>query len=155
MSIQSTKIIDNTVGVSDKPVDKSQQVIKKMRPLTRKQAAFVRHMVENPKDSATTAAFNTYDVKTRRTAEVIASENLMKPEIRLELAKYSNDAEMTVLEVMETSRNKMHSDERRGVDWGTLAQRTAESLLDRVHGKAKQSIDITSKSVNININLDN
>ena len=49
--------------------------------LTRKQKAFADKLLEDPKISATQAVKETYNVSTNHSAEVIANENLSKPEI--------------------------------------------------------------------------
>lgn len=125
--------------------------------MTRKQAAFVHQLVSDPKLSATEAAARTYGKPgkemTRHTAESIASENLRKPEIMLELAKHSNTAENVILEVMTRSKEMMNTDSARAVDWATNARQTADSLLDRVHGKATQRTEVNVQSTNITIDL--
>ena len=59
--------------------------VKPMRPLTRKQQAFVKHLVDNPKASATQAVKATYGKPfkpvTELSARYIASDNLTKPNI--------------------------------------------------------------------------
>lgn len=130
---------------------------KALKPLTRKQQAFTNYLIENPKASGTEAAKATYGKEgkpvTELSARAIASENLTKPNIVLELAKHSSKAELVILEVLEQSRKKMYEDERNGDKWAVNARQTADSLLDRVHGKAKQTVDVTTKAVVINIDL--
>lgn len=53
-----------------------------VKTLTRKEKAFADHIINNPKDSNTEAAAQTYDASTRDVARQIASENLAKPHIR-------------------------------------------------------------------------
>jgi hypothetical protein len=75
------------------------------KPLTRKQQAFVKHLVDNPKASATQAVRATYNVKQEgSTARTVASELLAKPSIQTELAKYSSKAENVLVEVLEQSK---------------------------------------------------
>lgn len=144
-----TKIqLDNT------SVPESGPTLKPPRKLTRKQQAFIAELVNNPKQSATSAAAAVYNVKARHTAEVIASENLSKPEIMAELAKYSNTAEVTLVKVMNHSTEQMYKTEKsRSVDWGNLSRQTATDILNRVHGMPTSKTEVTSTAVTLNIDL--
>jgi hypothetical protein len=132
-----------------------------LRPLTRKQSAFVQHLIKNPKDSATEAVAQTYNIRSgRHTAEVIAHENLRKPEIMAELAKYSGSAEMAVIQAMSAEKkNYLFNPETKSYElMDTVADhairlRAADSLLDRVHGKATQHVETQSKVVTLNVDL--
>jgi hypothetical protein len=141
---------NNNDANRDKTGDKS---VKKPRPLTRKQAAFVRELVENPKQSATKAAAKTYSVSNLNVARSMAAENLAKPAVMLELAKHSKTAEQALTEVLSLSSQRMTEDKPRAVDWAVNTRQTADSILDRIHGKAKQSVDVTSTAVTLNIDL--
>lgn len=143
--------MSNTDHTTDN--DKSQTPSKPLRPLTRKQQAFVKHLIDNPKSSATKAVLATYDDMPYGTARSVASENLTKPNIQLELAKYSSTAEVVLLEVLQQSRERMTEDKPRSVDWANSARMTADSILDRVHGKATQKVESTSQVVTLNIDL--
>jgi hypothetical protein len=122
-------------------------VVKNNRPLTRKQAAFINYLVEHPKESATEAAMQTYNVEKRRTAEAIANENLRKPSIVSELSKYNNLVENTLINTINDWGQENNTRKRE------IAVDTAKYIHDKIHGKAKQSVDISSTSVNVNINL--
>lgn len=125
----------------------------KKRPpkLTRKQEAFVRELVENPKQSATAAALKTYGKPDKplnyQTANAIAVENLQKPAIQTELAKYTKQIEDTLYRAV--------------VDWGDsdtprkreIALDSAKFIHDKVHGKATQRVETKSEQVSININM--
>ena len=108
--------------------------------LTRKQKAFADFLKNNPKASATEAAAQTYNVSTRKSAEVIASENLGKPEIQAYLAKADDHSQMVILQSMYSK------DER-------LAFDAARDVQDRLHGKATQRVEQHSTSVNLNLSL--
>lgn len=131
---------------------------KRLKPLTRKQAAFIKHLIEKPKDSATKAALATYGTEdkpiTYGAAQQVAHDNLSKPNVRLELAKHSQTAEIKLLEVLEESSKRMtNSSDRDGSAWANVLAHTANSVLDRVHGKATIKLEQQSTSVNINIDL--
>lgn len=124
-----------------------------VRPMTRKEAAFTRELIQNPKQSATQAALKTYDTDNPVTAASIAHENLRKPQVMAELAKHSGTAEITLIEVMEKSRERMQEDKPRAVDWANTARQTADSILDRLHGKATIKTESTSLAVTLAIDL--
>lgn len=128
-----------------------------LKPLTRKQAAFVKHLVDNPKASATAAVQATYGRNDkpvdRNTAANIASTNLSKPNILNELAKHSSNAEYTLIELMEVSKEYAKEGGRDGASYASVAVQTANSILDRVHGKATQRIEQQSTAVVIQIDL--
>lgn len=134
------------------------QPTKPLAPLTRKQAAFVRHLIENPKASATRAVKATYGKPDKPVTELaarsIAHENIMKPNIQLELAKHSATAELAMLEVLNYSKEYgRDSENRNGASYASVAVSVAKDILDRVHGKATQRVETTSTAVVLNIDL--
>lgn len=126
-----------------------------VKPLTRKQKLFVKHIVDNPKASATAAAKAVYNIKDHAgsTARTIAAENLAKPSILAELAKYDNTAQSVIIEVMEYSKELGRSGTAAGAAYAANARQSADSLLDRIHGKATQRTEVTSRAVTLNIDL--
>lgn len=117
------------------------------RPLTRKQKLFVQHLIENPKASGTEAAMTAYSTEDKPTAGAIAYENLKKPQIVSELAKYNNLVENTLINtVSEWGADK--STTKRGI-----AIDTAKFIHDKINGKAVQQMSVTSTSVNLSIDL--
>lgn len=119
----------------DKTVDKSKY------KLTRKQKAFADELINNPKISATEAVARTYDVATRRTAEVIASENLRKTEIQAYLDEHVSMAKGRIVELARQEEDKR------------LALDASKDILDRTLGKATQKIQTENANVNISIVL--
>lgn len=122
------------------------------RPLTNKQKAFVKHLLENPKASATQAALVAYgkpdkDINSD-TARSIASENLAKPYIMAALNDAVEEAEATILSVMRTSTSL-----RENPQHARVAETAANSVLDRVHGKATTNVQVTQAVVTINMDL--
>jgi hypothetical protein len=117
------------------------------KPLTRKQQAFVRHLIENPKSSATEAVVQSYDVTDRLTAKSIATENLSKPAIISELAKYNNLVENTLINTIQDYSNSDKLGER------SLAVETSKYIHDKIHGKATQRIEQRSEKLIINLDL--
>lgn len=117
------------------------------RPLTRKQQAFVKHLIEHPKQSATKAVLATYDVNNALTAKSIATENLSKPAIVSELAKYNNLIENTLINTINDYSNSSKLGER------TLAVETSKYIHDKIHGKATQRTEVTTQGITLNIDL--
>ena len=126
---------------------------KSLKPLTRKQQAFVQHLINNPKDSATTAAKHTTNASTDGYARLAAHRMITNDNVKLELAKHSATAEMVILKVLKQSETRMTEDKPRAVDWANTARQTADSILDRVHGKATQRQEVTTSVVTLNIDL--
>ena len=127
--------------------------VKTTRPLTRKQKALVQHIVNNPKDSATKAYKQVYGTTSDKSASVNASRTLAKPNVLAELVKHSNTAESVLIDVLTTSQQEMRIAERDRAQWAVNARQTADSILDRIHGKATQRIEQQSTAVQINIDL--
>lgn len=125
--------------------------MKTIKPLTRKQAAFVKHIVDNPKQSATTAVVNTYGDEgknlNRNTARSIATENLSKPAIQAELMKHSELFESAIVETVRDWKNEDNSRKRE------IATNLATWGHDKIYGRAKQQIEMKSTRVMINLDL--
>ena len=85
--------------------------------------------------------------------EVEASRTLSKPSVRLEMAKYSSKAESVLFEVLDLSAKEMRVAERDRVQWANVAKGTADSMLDRIHGKATQRTEVKTEAVVLNIDL--
>lgn len=130
---------------------------KPVKPLTRKQQAFVQYLIDNPTSSAAEAVRHAYNLKdtskANSTARTIAAENMAKPSVALELAKHSRTAELALLEVLQTSKDFSHQGNTAGASYAATAVSAANSILDRVHGKATQRIEQSSQAVTINIDL--
>jgi hypothetical protein len=130
---------------------------KPVKPLTRKQAAFVRHLLDHPKEPAINAAKAAYGKPDHeisyRTANAIATENLQKPAILTILSLHSANAEDTLIEVMNKSKEYALQGGKDGASYAAVAVNSANSVLDRVHGKATIKQEVTSTSVVLNIDL--
>lgn len=123
---------------------------KRKPQLTRKQAAFVRELIEHPKQSATAAAYKAYSVNNEATAASVASENLRKPEIMAWLHDHAAEAEMALTKVLDSSSERA-ADSRHAA----VVVSAANSILDRVHGKPTQKVESTSVALTIGIDLAN
>ena len=116
------------------------------RKLTHKQQIFVKHLIDNPKASGTEAALMAYNTD-RVTAATISTENLRKPQIVSKLAEYNDLVENTLLNtVSEWGDNESVSKRALAID-------TSKFIHDKIHGKSKQQLDISSVALNLNLDL--
>jgi phage terminase small subunit len=116
--------------------------------LTRKQKAFADKLIANPKMSATKAVIETYSPTTYGTARQIASQNLAHPSILKYLDKHLEQAEITVLNIM-TNSEKLKDEPAHA----KIALDSANSVLDRVLGKATQKTESQSTVVTLDLKL--
>jgi len=110
--------------------------------LTRKQKAFADELLNNPKQSAARAAMKTYNVKDLNSAAVQAHQNLMKPNVQIYMSEHIDKAKNRIVTLVDSDKED-------------IALRASDSLLDRALGKATQTINQQSTSVNINLDLTN
>lgn len=108
--------------------------------LTRKQKAFADHLLANPKDSATKAIQEAYNVANRQTAAVMANENLNKPNVMLYLDAHIDKAKNRIVSLIDSDKED-------------IALRASDSILDRSLGKAIQRSEVTTQGVSITIDL--
>ena len=116
-------------------------------PLTKKQKILVKHIIDNPKSSATEAAAQAYNVINRHTAEQIAYENLRKPEIVTKLAAHNELIENTLLNTVNDYKESEKIPER------SLAVDISKYVHDKIHGRATQRVEQHSTTVNLNLSL--
>lgn len=119
---------------------------KALPKLTRKQAVFVRELIDNPKQSNTKAAMVAYNTN-QKIARTIAAENMAKPSIRSHL---ENAVELVEDTLITTVRDWGRSDNTRRRE---ISQNAAMWIHDKVHGKATQRIESQSTSINLTIDL--
>jgi len=113
---------------------------KELPKLTRKQEAFVKELITNPKQSATKAVEKTYNVNSNAVARAVASENLTKPNVLAHLQANSERAEQVIVDLLKADKDEVK-----------LA--ASKDILDRVHGKATQKIEQSTTGVTLNIDL--
>lgn len=116
--------------------------------LTLKQRAWTKKMLENPKMNGTEVALQTYNTTNRGSANQISHRNLNNPLIQVILSGADNEAQESILKVMRTSTG-LRKDSRHA----EVALKAAQDVQDRLHGKAKQQIDIQSTMLNITLDL--
>lgn len=130
-----------------KYMQKPTTIIRKPRELTTKQRAFIKELVDNPKKSATQAALKAYDTDSPQVAQAIASENLSKPMIRSELAKYNGMLESALINTVDEWKDHERPRQRE------IAMDVAKYVHDKIHGKATQKVETRSESLEIHIDL--
>lgn len=128
--------------------------------LTRKQKAFADTLLADPKKAAITAVQETYDPTTYSAAGAIASENLKKPKVLAYLQGHSTKAELVLIEAMSASKPVLGFDKDANAQ--VVIERTpdhairtkaADSILDRVHGKATQRTEHVGLSTMVIMDL--
>lgn len=117
------------------------------RPLTSKQKAFVKHLLDNPKASATQAVKQAYNTSSDNSASQIATENLRKPQIINQLERNSQVFESVIV---NTAKQWGDSDKPRERE---LALQASYWGHDKVHGKATQRVEQQVTGVQISIDL--
>lgn len=120
---------------------------------TRKQLAFVKFLLENPKSSATQAVIEAYDPQSYGSARALASENLTKPNVLAILQDASEEAEGVLSSVMRRADRFSASNDKVGASYASVARAAANDILDRVHGKATQRTESITAVVTINMDL--
>ena len=118
-----------------------------LKPLTRKQKAFADALLNDKKISATQAVKTAYNTTTDGSARIIAHENLAKPNI---ISYLSNHSDLTEQVITNTIKEYQSSDD---IKQRSLAVDSAKWVHDKIHGKAKQQIDIRSQAITLNIDL--
>jgi hypothetical protein len=115
--------------------------------LTRKQQAFVRYWLENPKASATQAALATYGTNNPVVAASIAYENLRKPQIRAYLEDVGQLMETTIITAVRDWGDSPNSRRRE------IALDAAKYAHDKIFGKSRQVVQATNNKVEVSIDL--
>ena len=117
----------------------------KLRPLTKKEKAFADHLINNPKESGTEAAMQTYNARNRKTASVIATENLAKPSVKTYLAKHNDRVEQVLFNTVDQWGEHEKPRQRE------IAMDTAKYIHDKIHGKATQKVETTGVHISMQI----
>lgn len=115
--------------------------------LTDKQKLFVQHRIDNPKASATESAAQSYNITSRGSAEQIAFDNLRNPKIIMALQQHNELFESTIVNTVRDWGNEDNTRKRE------IATNLATWGHDKVHGKAKQQLDIHTTSVSLSLDL--
>jgi hypothetical protein len=128
--------------------------------MTGKQKLFADMILADPKKPKKQIIKEVYNVTTDRAAEVMASENLRKPAIMAYLNNHADKAQEVLVKAMKAKKKQygFNPDTKRmellgEEDDHAIRLRAADSVLDRVYGKATQRLETASTSVSFTIDL--
>lgn len=128
------------------------------RKLTPKQAKFVKEYVNND-GNGTKAALKAYNVKNERTATVIASENLTKPDIQRALLKAAERMGITSDKIMEPVVMALEAEDDKGKPDLDMRLKGHDRIVKLIGGKEAgvqlnienaKGIEITFKNMGAN-----
>lgn len=128
-----------------------------LRPLTRKETAYIKHLHDNPTASKRDAVKAVYDISPTANVDNVADKMIAKiekrPSVLAILNEHATRAEQLLTEVLEYSADYGRGGGKDGASYAGVAEKTANSILDRLHGKATQQLDVTVQAVTLNIDL--
>lgn len=124
----------------------------KNRKLTKKQEAFVKELLDNPKQPASKAVTKAYSEPGKppvvgNVAKTLAYENLKKPAIISKLQDYTDLVESALVGTVE-DWSKEDAPRKR-----EIALDAAKFIHDKVHGRATQKVEMQSQQVVITIDM--
>jgi phage terminase small subunit len=117
------------------------------RKLTKKQKAFADNLIKGNGNKTQAVVDAGYEVKDRLVARNIAVENMANHGIQTYLAKHSDTVENSIISTINRYKDSSELDEVRE------AMTNARWVHDKVHGKAVQKTEVSTKSVSILIDL--
>lgn len=126
------------------------------RPLTGKERAYIAHRIKNPtatKADAIKAVYNVKETTTNKTMRNMATAIERRPSVLAILTDHAERAESMLVELAEHTTEYAKTGTKEGALYAGVAERTLNSMLDRVHGKAKQSVEVQSTQLNITIDM--
>lgn len=130
------------------------EVDKKKRRLSGKELGYLRSIAQGK--TRRQAVLENYDVKDdikSHTLDNMASAIEKRPQVLEALEAYQVQAQQTVIDVVEYSKAFGATGSKEGAQYARVAVDGANSLIDRIHGKARQQIDVQSTTLAINVNL--
>lgn len=89
----------------------------------------------------------------RATAAVRAVELRKTPGVMEVLDAAATNAEESIVEIADYAKKLGKTGGKEGASYASVALSANKEILDRVHGRAKQQIDVQSKSLTIRIDL--
>lgn len=108
---------------------------------TERQKLFVDTLIANPKLSQTQAYMQVFPTNKPESAAVQASNLLKKNNVAIYKQSVVNSARRSIAELSKSARSE------------DVRLRSSQDILDRTHGKAKTTVDITSKVVTVSLDL--
>ena len=123
----------------------------KLNPsLTNKQRKMLEEYITDPKITKKQAYLKAYNINDDTTEDSLTSQVTQafgKPLVKNELAKFNGIIEDTLINTVVEYKDSEKQWQR------VLANDNAKYVHDKIHGRAKQQMDITSTSITLNIDL--
>lgn len=127
---------------------------KKPGTLTYKQNQFVQTLVQNPQMKPTDAVRAVYNQTTKGSVQVMAHTLMHNENIQLELAKYTGYAKTSLIKVITEAESRLDGASDKDVaPLLAVMEKTANSVVDRVEGKAQSNVNVNIQAVSLNIDL--
>lgn len=125
--------------------------------LNSREEKFVEAVVHNDNKDVTDIVQEIYaeegTIITRDSARSRKAELRKKSSVMAVLEEYEKEAQANIVEIAKYSKTLGKMGGKDGAAYANVALAANDKILDRVHGKAKQSIDVTTRSVSINMDL--
>lgn len=122
--------------------------------LTYKQNQFVQTLVQNPTMKPTDAVRAVYDHGSEGSVRVMAHQLMHNQNVELELAKYTGYAKTSLIKVISEAESRLDGASDKDVaPLLAVMEKTANSVVDRVEGKAQSNVNVSIQAVNLNIDL--
>lgn len=128
------------------------------RGLNEKEGRIIEVIMTAPKAKQTAEAAKVLEElgSPRKHAQSVSgavAEIRKRPHVMAALKAASEKAEGDIIEIAEYSKTLGKTGGKEGAAYAGVALAANKEILDRVHGKSKQSLDVTTKSVTINMDL--
>ena len=118
-----------------------------MAKLTKKRQAFVKELLDNPKQSAAAAAAKVYNTTTTASAASMASYLVKNKDVMAALTEYDNLFKSAIVKTVDDWQDHDSPRQRE------IALDAAKFGYEAIHGKATVKVESKSTVVNISIDL--
>lgn len=120
--------------------------------ITKKQVLYVKGVIQGK--TKRQAALDAYDTTNPSSASRLALIAEKNPVVLDYLRKHQEEMEQTVLDVVRDAKDKaIEGTTSAGAMYARVAIDGSNSILDRVHGKATQNVNMNVQAVNLNVDL--
>ena len=109
-----------------------------MKPRTKK---FADELLTNPKLSQTEAYLRTHSTTNKKSAAVSASKLLAQANVGIYLDRHISKARQRIIALVDEAAKE------------EVQLRAAQDVLDRSYGKARQRVDVSTATIQLNIDL--
>lgn len=144
------------IPVNELPVDTETKPPKDVRDIIREKK-FVDAVINGEKRTLTKAVQQIYADEGReityKTASSRVGELRKRPAVMAILHEYEENAQKGLVEVADYSTKLGKMGGKEGAAYASVALTAHDKILDRVHGRAKQQVDVTTRAVTVNMDL--